>query len=134
MLAVFGGRYVEGWRIGHSFVIDAPALSVWIIGYGFLASVLPIWLLLAPRDYLSAFIKIGTIIALALGIVVMHPPALMPPLTQFTNGLGPVFGGKVFLFAFITVACGAISGFHSLITSGTTPSILEPQPAPPLIC
>ena len=96
MLAVFGGRYVEGWRIGHYFVMDAPALSIWIIGYGFLASVLPIWLLLAPRDYLSAFIKIGTIVALALGIVAMHPPALMPPLTQFTNGLGPVFGGKVF--------------------------------------
>src|ERR1700676_4088510 len=124
MLAVFGGRYVEGWRIGHYFVMDAPALSVWIIGYGFLAPVLPIWLLLAPRDYLSAFIKIGTIIALALGIVAMHPPALMPPLTQFTNGLGPVFGGKVFPFAFITVACGAISGFHSLIASGTTPKML----------
>jgi len=89
------------------------------------APVLPIWLLLAPRDYLSAFIKIGTIIALALGIVAMHPPALMPPLTQFTDGLGPVFGGKVFPFAFITVACGAISGFHSLIASGTTPKMLE---------
>jgi len=125
MLAVFGGRYVESWQIGHYFVMDAPALSVWIIGYGFLASVLPIWLLLAPRDYLSAFIKIGTIVALALGIVAMHPPALMPPLTQFTNGLGPVFGGKVFPFAFITVACGAISGFHSLIASGTTPKMLE---------
>ncbi len=89
LLAVFGGRYVEGWRLGHYFVMDAPALSVWIIGYGFLASVLPIWLLLAPRDYLSAFIKIGTIVALALGIVAMHPPALMPPLTQFTDGLRP---------------------------------------------
>jgi len=125
MAAVFGGRYVEGWRIGHYFVMEAPALSVWIIAYGFLASVLPIWLLLAPRDYLSAFIKIGTIVALALGIVAMHPRALMPPLTQFTNGLGPVFGGKVFPFAFITVACGAISGFHSLIASGTTPKMLE---------
>ena len=125
LLAVFGGRYVEGWRLGHYFVMDAPALSVWIIGYGFLASVLPIWLLLAPRDYLSAFIKIGTIVALALGILAMHPPALMPPLTQFTDGLGPVFGGKVFPFAFITVACGAISGFHSLIASGTTPKMLE---------
>ena len=125
MLAVFGGRYVEGLRIGRYFVMEAPALSVWIIGYGFLASVLPIWLLLAPRDYLSAFIKIGTIVALALGIVAMHPRALMPPLTQFTNGMGPVFGGKVFPFAFITVACGAISGFHSLIASGTTPRMLE---------
>ena len=124
-LAVFGGRYVEGWSIGHYFVMEAPSLAVWIIAYGFLASVLPIWLLLAPRDYLSAFIKIGTIVALALGIVAMHPPALMPPLTQFTDGLGPVFGGKVFPFAFITVACGAISGFHSLIASGTTPKMLE---------
>ncbi len=125
LLAVFGGRYVEGWRIGHYFVMEAPALAIWVIAYGFLASVLPIWLLLAPRDYLSAFIKIGTIVALALGIVALHPPALMPPLTQFTNGMGPVFGGKVFPFAFITVACGAISGFHSLIASGTTPKMLE---------
>src|ERR1700719_1120665 len=125
LLAVFGGRYVEGWSFGHYFVMEAPALSVWIIGYGFLASVLPIWLLLAPRDYLSAFIKIGTIVALALGIVAMHPPALMPPLTRFTDGTGPVFGGKVFPFAFITVACGAISGFHALIASGTTPKMLE---------
>ena len=125
MLAVFGGRYVEGLRFGHYFVMDAPHLAVWIIAYGFLASVLPIWLLLAPRDYLSAFIKIGTIVALAMGIVAMHPPALMPPLTQFIDGIGPVFGGKVFPFAFITVACGAISGFHSLIASGTTPKMLE---------
>jgi carbon starvation protein len=98
---------------------------LWIIAYGFLASVLPIWLLLAPRDYLSAFIKLGTIAALAVGIVVLHPPTLMPALTQFTNGNGPVFGGKIFPFAFITVACGAISGFHSLIASGTTPKMLE---------
>jgi len=81
-------------------------------------------LLLAPRDYLSAFIKIGTILALAMGIVALHPHALMPPLTQFIDGSGPVFGGKVFPFAFITVACGAISGFHSLIASGTTPKML----------
>jgi carbon starvation protein len=105
--------------------MEAPSLAIWVIAYGFLASVLPIWLLLAPRDYLSAFIKIGTIVALAFGIVALHPPALMPPLTQFTNGRGPVFGGKVFPFAFITVACGAISGFHALIASGTTPKMLE---------
>ena len=76
--------------------MDAPHLAFWIIGYGFMASVLPIWLLLAPRDYLSAFIKIGTIVALAAGIVAMHPPTLMPALTRFTDGSGPVFGGKVF--------------------------------------
>lgn len=125
LFAVWGGRYVEDFALGRYFLMDAPHLAVWIIAYGFLASVLPIWLLLAPRDYLSAFIKIGTIIALALGIVALHPHALMPPLTRFIDGSGPVFGGKVFPFAFITVACGAISGFHSLIASGTTPKMLE---------
>ena len=125
MLAVWGGRYVEGFSFGSYFMMDAPELAIWIIAYGFLASVLPIWLLLAPRDYLSAFIKIGTIVALAIGIVALHPHALMPPLTQFIDGNGPVFGGKVFPFAFITVACGAISGFHSLIASGTTPKMLD---------
>ncbi|HXN86543.1 MAG TPA: carbon starvation CstA family protein, partial [Candidatus Binataceae bacterium] len=124
LIAVWGGRYVEGFSFGGYFMMDAPHLAVWIILYGFLASVLPIWLLLAPRDYLSAFIKIGTIVALAIGIVALHPHALMPPLTQFIDGNGPVFGGNVFPFAFITVACGAISGFHSLIASGTTPKML----------
>jgi carbon starvation protein len=125
LLAVVGGRYVTGLGCASWFDLDAPHLAAWIIGYGFLASVLPIWLLLAPRDYLSAFIKIGTIAALAAGIVALHPPTLMPPLTRFTDGTGPVFGGKVFPFAFITVACGAISGFHALIASGTTPKMLE---------
>ena len=115
----------SGACCAHWFELDAPHLAAWIIAYGFLASVLPIWLLLAPRDYLSAFIKIGTIVALAVGIVVLHPPTLMPPLTRFIDGTGPVFGGKVFPFAFITVACGAISGFHALIASGTTPKMLE---------
>jgi carbon starvation protein len=124
LLAVWGGRFVEGFSFGSYFFMDAPHLAIWIILYGFLASVLPIWLLLAPRDYLSAFIKIGTILALAMGIVALHPHALMPPLTQFIDGNGPVFGGKVFPFAFITVACGAISGFHALISSGTTPKML----------
>ena len=122
--AVVGGRWVELQEWRRYFVMDAAHLSLWIIGYGFLASVLPIWLLLAPRDYLSAFIKLGTIALLAAGIVTLHPPTLMPPLTQFVNGKGPLFGGKVFPFAFITVACGAISGFHSLIASGTTPKML----------
>jgi len=125
VLAVIGGRYVEGFSFGHVFEMGAPTLALWIIAYGFLASVLPIWLLLAPRDYLSAFIKVGTILALGAGIVAIHPTALMPPLTRFTDGTGPVFGGKVFPFAFITVACGAISGFHSLISSGTTPKMLK---------
>jgi carbon starvation protein len=125
LAAVMGGRYVTELSCARFFDLDAPHLAIWIIGYGFLASVLPIWLLLAPRDYLSAFIKIGTIVALAAGIVALHPAALMPPLTRFTDGTGPVFGGKVFPFAFITIACGAISGFHALIASGTTPKMLE---------
>jgi carbon starvation protein len=125
MLAVWGGGYVGALPFGRWFDLDAPHLALWIIAYGFMASVLPIWLLLAPRDYLSAFIKIGTIVALAAGIIALHPPTLMPPLTRFTDGSGPIFGGKVFPFAFITVACGAISGFHALISSGTTPKMLE---------
>ncbi len=124
LAAVAGGRWVGASAFGHYFDLDAPRLALWVIGYGFFASVLPLWLLLAPRDYLSAFIKIGTIVALAAGIIAMHPAALMPPLTRFTDGSGPVFGGKVFPFAFITVACGAISGFHALIASGTTPRML----------
>src|SRR5713226_5324361 len=127
MLAVIGGRYVAGFSFGQWFEMDAPHLALWIIGYGFLASVLPIWLLLAPRDYLSAFIKIGTIVALAIGIIATHPPTLMPALTRFTDGTGPIFGGKVFPFAFITIACGAISGFHALISSGTTPKMIEKE-------
>jgi carbon starvation protein len=125
LFAVVGGRYVGNLSFGGWFDADAPHLAIWVIAYGFLASVLPIWLLLAPRDYLSAFIKVGTIVALAMGIVALHPATLMPPLTRFTDGSGPVFGGKIFPFAFITVACGAISGFHSLISSGTTPKMLE---------
>jgi carbon starvation protein len=127
LLAVVGGRYVEYLPFGHYFAMDAPALALWIIGYGFLASVLPIWLLIAPRGYLSTFIKLGTIVALAIGIVALHPPALMPPFTRFIDGSGPIFGGKIFPFAFITVACGAISGFHSLISSGTTPKMLATE-------
>jgi carbon starvation protein len=127
LLAVLGGRYTGDLWFGHLFDQGAPELALWIIAYGFFASVLPIWLLLAPRDYLSAFVKIGTIIVLALGIVALHPVTLMPALTRFVDGSGPVFGGKVFPFAFITVACGAISGFHSLIASGTTPKMLEDE-------
>jgi carbon starvation protein len=127
VLAVVGGRYTGQLPFGHRFDLDAPQLALWIIGYGFLASVLPIWVLLAPRDYLSAFIKIGTVIALAVGIVGLRPIALMPALTPFTDGTGPVFGGKIFPFAFITIACGAISGFHSLVASGTTPKMLKDE-------
>jgi carbon starvation protein len=96
--------------------------------YGFAASVLPVWLLLAPRDYLSAFVKIGVVIALAVGVLIVLPPLQMPAVTQFIDGTGPVFAGKLFPFCFITIACGAISGFHSLISSGTTPKLLQREP------
>jgi carbon starvation protein len=107
------------------FTLTGKTLALLIMAYSFFASVLPVWLLLAPRDYLSAFVKIGVVLALALGIVIVLPPLQMPALTQFTDGTGPVFAGKVFPFAFITIACGAISGFHALIASGTTPKLLS---------
>ena len=106
------------------FDYDGPTLAIMIMIYGFAAAVLPVWLLLAPRDYLSTFMKIGTIIGLAIAIVILNPDVKMPAITQFVDGTGPIFGGKVFPFVFITIACGAISGFHSLIASGTTPKLL----------
>jgi carbon starvation protein len=126
LLAVVGGRWVgESSSWGPLFTFTPGVLALMIVAYGFAASVLPVWLLLAPRDYLSAFIKIGTILALALGIVVYTPPLQLPALTRFTDGSGPIFAGKVFPFAFITIACGAISGFHALVASGTTPKLLR---------
>jgi carbon starvation protein len=124
--AVVGGRYVaESALVAPYFTYGGLALAWMIIGYGFAASVLPVWLLLAPRDYLSTFVKLGVVLALAVGIVVVRPLMLLPPLTQFTDGTGPIFAGKVFPFCFITIACGAISGFHSLISSGTTPKLIS---------
>jgi carbon starvation protein len=126
LLAVVAGRWVGESPAWAPLFTFSPTMLAWmIIGYGFAASVLPVWLLLAPRDYLSAFIKIGTILALALGIAVYLPPVQLPPLTRFTDGTGPIFAGKIFPFAFITIACGAISGFHALVSSGTTPKLLE---------
>jgi carbon starvation protein len=107
------------------FTLSATTLAWSIMIYGFAASVLPVWLLLAPRDYLSAFVKIGVVIGLAIGVLIVLPPLQMPAFTRFTDGSGPVFAGKIFPFAFITIACGAISGFHALISSGTTPKLLE---------
>src|SRR3989454_36457 len=128
MVAVISGRYVaESALLAPYFTYGGIALAWMIILYGFAASVLPVWLLLAPRDYLSTFIKLGTILALALGILAAHPQMLLPPLTRFTDGTGPIFAGKVFPFCFITIACGAISGFHSLIASGTTPKLLTKE-------
>jgi carbon starvation protein len=126
LAAVVAGRWVgESAALAPLFTFNAKTLALMIIAYGFAASVLPVWLLLAPRDYLSAFIKIGTILALAAGILVFLPPLEMPPLTRFVDGTGPIFAGKIFPFAFITIACGAISGFHALVASGTTPKLLR---------
>jgi carbon starvation protein len=128
MLAIWGGQWASqtpslaGW-----FTLSAPTLAIVIIVYGFAASALPVWLLLAPRDYLSTFVKLGTIGLLAVGILVLHPTLHMPALTRFIDGSGPVFAGNVFPFAFITIACGAISGFHSLVASGTTPKLIRSE-------
>ncbi len=154
-IALFMGiytRYLRPGRIGEVSIVgfvllmasiafgqhvhDAPALAAWftftgtqltwiLIGYGFVASVLPVWLLLAPRDYLSTFLKIGTILGLAIGILVVAPELKMPALTRFVDGSGPVWAGNLFPFLFITIACGAVSGFHALIASGTTPKLLD---------
>ena len=128
ILALYAGRWVaQNPAIAPTFTLTGKTLALLIMAYSFIASVLPVWLLLAPRDYLSAFVKIGVVLALALGIVIVLPPLQMPALTQFTNGTGPVFAGKIFPFAFITIACGSISGFHSLIASGTTPKLLASE-------
>ena len=125
LFVVVAGQWVSdspSWS--HVFTLTGVSLAFATIIYGFAASALPVWLLLAPRDYLSAFIKAGAIFSLAAGILLVRPHVLMPPLTRFVDGNGPVFAGKIFPFCFITIACGAISGFHSLISSGTTPKMI----------
>src|SRR6202030_113519 len=125
LFVVVAGQWVAdspSWA--HVFTLSGVTLAFALIAYGFAASALPVWLLLAPRDYLSAFIKAGAIFSLAAGILLVRPQVLMPPLTRFIEGSGPVFAGKIFPFCFITIACGAISGFHSLISSGTTPKMI----------
>jgi len=129
LAAIFGGQWVSQTPTWAAiFTLTAPTLAVLIILYGFAASSLPVWLLLAPRDYLSTFVKLGTISLLAIGIVALRPSLNMPPLTRFADGTGPVFAGTIFPFVFITIACGAISGFHSLISSGTTPKLIRHEP------
>ncbi|PZP28487.1 MAG: carbon starvation protein A [Roseateles depolymerans] len=126
MAAIFGGQWVsEHPTLAAMFTLTPTALVWTLIGYGFVAACIPVWLLLAPRDYLSTFLKIGTIIALAIGIVIVAPPLKMPAITQFAAGNGPVWAGNLFPFLFITIACGAVSGFHALISSGTSPKLLE---------
>ena len=126
ILSLYAGQWAAGHPVlGPMFTLRATTLAWAVMAYGFAASVIPIWLLLAPRDYLSAFVKIGVVVALAVGILLVLPPLQMPAVTQFIDGTGPVFAGKLFPFVFITIACGAISGFHALIASGTTPKLIE---------
>ena len=124
--ALIGGQWVsQSATWGPAFTWSGENLAWAVMVYGFVASVLPVWLLLAPRDYLSAFMKVGTILVLGLAIVVVMPPLKLPAVTQFIDGTGPVFAGSLFPFAFITIACGAVSGFHALVSSGTTPKMLR---------
>ena len=126
MAAIFLGQPVsQSPTLAPLFTFKGEALALILIAYGFIASVLPVWLLLAPRDYLSTFLKIGTIMGLAIGIVIVMPNLQMPAVSRFVDGTGPVFSGSLFPFLFITIACGAVSGFHALISSGTTPKMLE---------
>jgi carbon starvation protein len=126
LLSIWGGREVaESASWGPAFTLHGTQIAWAIIIYGAVASSLPVWLMLAPRDYLSTFLKIGTIVALAIGIYYVAPKLAMPATTRFLDGTGPVFSGKLFPFLFITIACGAVSGFHSLISSGTTPKMIE---------
>src|SRR5499427_5479912 len=122
---IYGRTVSETPALAAFFDFNGETLALIIIGYGFVASVLPVWLLLAPRDYLSTFLKIGTIALLAVGIIIVRPDLQMPAVTKFIDGTGPVWSGSVFPFLFITIACGAVSGWHSLIASGTTPKMIE---------
>jgi carbon starvation protein len=126
IMAIVGGQYVQEIPVlAALFTLTGKQLTWMLIGYGFIASILPVWLLLAPRDYLSTFLKIGTIAGLAIGIIVISPQLKMPAVTQFVDGSGPVWSGSLFPFLFITIACGAVSGFHALISSGTTPKMIS---------
>lgn len=122
---IYGGDVAQHPYWGPFFTLKGTSLTWVLVIYGFIASVLPVWLLLAPRDYLSTFLKIGVIVGLAIGIVFAMPEMKMPAVTKFIDGSGPVFSGAMFPFLFITIACGAISGFHALVSSGTTPKLVE---------
>ncbi len=124
LAAVWGGQFIQGTAMEGWLTLRGTTLAWWIIGYGILASILPVWLLLAPRDYLSTFMKIGTVAAMGVAIIFLAPMLKMPALTKFIDGSGPVVAGPWFPFVFITIACAAVSGFHALIASGTTPKLL----------
>jgi carbon starvation protein len=128
ILAVVGGGMLDhSPALRELFNYDGVALAGFVIGYGWIAAILPVWLLLAPRDYISTFLKIAVVVLLAVAILVMRPEIKMPALTQFIDGTGPIFAGKVFPFVFITIACGALSGFHALVSSGTTPKLISSE-------
>ncbi|MGW7086270.1 carbon starvation CstA family protein [Streptomyces sp. NPDC054871] len=128
LIALVAGRWVAESSLAETFTLAPSTLVIWLVAYGFIASILPVWMLLAPRDYLSTFMKIGTILLLALGVVITLPTLKMDPVTDFASrGDGPVFAGSLFPFVFITIACGALSGFHALISSGTTPKMVQKE-------
>jgi carbon starvation protein len=130
---IYGQTVSQTPELAAYFNFDGPTLALIIIGYGFVASVLPVWLLLAPRDYLSTFMKIGVITLLAIAIIIVRPDLQMPALTKFVDGTGPVWAGSLFPFLFITIACGSVSGWHALISSGTTPKMIENESQIPFI-
>jgi carbon starvation protein len=125
LVATWLGSFIPGSALAPVFDMSQKQVIVAIMAYGFLASVLPVWVLLCPRDYLSSFLKIGTVVALVVGVILVNPQLQMPPVTTFAQGGGPVFPGKVFPFVFIVIMCGAISGFHALVSSGTTPKMIS---------
>ncbi len=134
MIVLWAGQFVAANPVlAKMFTFTAPQIALMMVVYGLIASILPVWVLLAPRDYLSSFLKIGVIILLAGGILVTLPELQMPAVTKFIDGTGPVFSGNLFPFLFITIACGAVSGFHSLISSGTTPKLIERESHAPFI-
>ena len=125
LAAVVAGRFIPASPLGPFFTLTAHQITLALAAYGFIASVLPVWMLLCPRDYLSSFMRIGTIDALAIGVILVHPDLRMPALSRFVGGGGPIIPGKLYPFVFVTIACGAISGFHALIGSGTTPKMID---------
>src|SRR2546430_1998341 len=133
LAAVVAGRFIPGTALGTLFTMSKPQITIAIAIYGFIASVLPVWMLLCPRDYLSSYMKLGTIAALVIGTIIVAPHIYAPAVSQFASGGGPIIPGKLFPFVFITIACGAISGFHALIGSGTTPKMLAKESDAPMI-
>ncbi|MGB7624722.1 MAG: carbon starvation protein A [Terriglobia bacterium] len=127
LAALIVGRWIPGSPLAHYLSFDQTQITLLLAAYGFIASVLPVWLLLSPRDYLSSYMKIGVVVALILGVMIAHPDLKMAALTKFVHGGGPIIPGKVYPFVFITIACGAISGFHALIGSGTTPKMISKE-------